>query len=383
MDQADSGPSPFAGAGSLDADTIRCHTADLLVDRTDIIVADTVAVFPFSAPQRLEADYCIRLGNALVRLLADAVRSGTLDSRSGGIADFIALAAERSLTPAQIFTFAYLTLSTAIDELSLDPRLGATSEPWPQVAQNVRRGVFDVLAAWAGRSIDAPTARAITDALTTLHTRPVLDVALFKECHRVERFEHWLSLILMDIDDLAEINRTHGYGVGDRVLERMGILVRTYFRQHDWVARYSEDSLAVLLPETSPADALDLADRIRTMVHERLTFRDYRTEQRASVTVSVAVVSARAIEGEPVDADRFLTETEAAVERAKTSGRNRVEQVVIPPRLMSIDEAAEALGTSLEGIERLVGDGKLEPINAGRHVRLERDVVARLAAQAR
>ena len=117
------------------------------------------------------------------------------------------------------------------------------------------------------------------------------------------------------------------------------------------------------------------------MVHERLTFRDYRTEQRATVTVSVAVVSARALEGEPVDADRFLTETEAAVERAKTSGRNRVEQVVIPPRLMSIDEAAEALGTNLEGIERLVGDGKLEPINAGRHVRLERDAVARLASR--
>lgn len=382
MDQADSGQSPLDQAGSHDAGTLRWQTADLLLERSDIIVADTVAVFPFSAPQRLEADYCTRLGSTFVRLLADAVRGGLLDPRSGSVVDFMTLAAQRSLTPEQVFTFAYLTLSTAVDELSLDASLGATTEPWPQVAQNVRRGVFDVLAAWARRTIDAPSVAAITDSLTTLHTRPVLDVALFKECHRVERFEHWLSMILMDVDNLSEINRTHGYGVGDRVLERMGILVRTYFRQHDWVARYTEDSIAVLLPETSPADALSLAERIRTMVTERLTFRDYRTEQRAPVTVSVAVVSARAIEGEPVDADRFLTETEGAVERAKATGRNRVEQVVIPPRLMSIDEAAAALGTNLEGIERLVGDGKLEPINAGRHVRLERDAVSRLASRA-
>ena len=380
MDQADSGQSQLDQAGSLDAGTLRWQTADLLLDRSDVIVADTVAVFPFSAPQRLEADYCSRLGATFVRLLADAVRGGLLDPRSGNVVDLITLAGQRSLTPEQVFNFAYLTLSTAIDELSLDSRLGATTEPWPQVAQNVRRGVFDVLAAWARRTIDAPSVAAITDALTTLHTRPVLDVALFKECHRVERFEHWLSMILMDVDNLSEINRTHGYGVGDRVLERMGILVRTYFRQHDWVARYTEDSIAVLLPETSPADALSLAERIRTLVTERLTFRDYRTEQRAPVTVSVAVVSARAIEGEPVDADRFLLETEAAVERAKTTGRNRVEQVVVPPRLMSIDEAAAALGTDVDGIEQLVGDGKLEPINAGRHVRLEREAVTRLAA---
>jgi excisionase family DNA binding protein len=114
------------------------------------------------------------------------------------------------------------------------------------------------------------------------------------------------------------------------------------------------------------------------MVHERLTFRDYRTDQRASVTVSVAVVSARALEGEPVDADRFLAVLEQAVSQAKTSGRNRVEQVEIPPRLMSVDEAAAALGSNVEGIERLVASGALEPISAGRHVRLEREAVMRL-----
>ena len=379
MDQPDSGAPSINTTASLDSGALRWQTADLLLDRRDLIIADTVAVFPFSGPQRLETDFCLRLGAGLMRLVADTVRSGRCDPRSGAVVDFITIASQRSLTPDQVFTFAYLTLSTAIDELSLDPMLGATTEPWPQVAQTVRRAMFDVLAAWATRMIDTPTEAAITDALTTLHTRPVFEIALFKECQRAERFEHWLSMILLDVDNLSEINRVHGYGVGDRVLERLGILVRAYFRQHDWVARYGEDAIAVLLPETAPDDAVLLADRTRTMVHERLTFRDYRTDQRANITVSVAVVSARALEGEPIDTQRFLEETETAVARAKTSGRNRVEQVEVPPRLMSIDEAATALSTNLDGIDRLVAAGRLEPVSAGRHVRLERAAVLKLA----
>ena len=88
-----------------------------------------------------------------------------------------------------------------------------------------------------------------------------------------------------------------------------------------------------------------------------MTFRDYRTDQRAAVTVSVAVTSARALTGEPIDHDRFVTEAEAAVERAKSSGRNRVEQAELLPRLISIEEATGRLGTTIEGIERLVAEG--------------------------
>jgi diguanylate cyclase (GGDEF)-like protein/excisionase family DNA binding protein len=224
-----------------------------------------------------------------------------------------------------------------------------------------------------------PQHGAIQDALTTLHTRPVLDAVLPKECCRAERFEHWVSMMLIDVDNLSAINKAHGYGVGDRILERMGILLRAYFREHDWVTRYAEDTIAVLLPETTPADAMTLAERTRTMVEERLTFRDYRTEQRITVTVSVAVTSARALEGEPIDHARFSAEAEAALERAKVGGRNRVEHVELLPRLISIAEATQLLNTDIQGIEKLVAEGRLDPVNAGRHVRLEREAVAALA----
>ena len=243
------------------------------------------------------------------------------------------------MSPEQLFTFIHIVMSTTIDELSLDPRVGANTEPWPQACQIVRRAAFDLLGAWTTRLMYSPQHSAIEDPLTTLHTRPVLDAVLPKECCRAERFEHWLSMMLIDVDNLSAINKAHGYGVGDRILERMGILLRAYFRQHDWVARYSEDTIAVLLPETDPENAMLLAERTRTMVEERLTFRDYRTEQRAVVTVSVAVTSARALEGEPIDHEKFSAEADAALERAKVGGRNRVEHVELLPRLISIEEA--------------------------------------------
>ena len=95
--------------------------------------------------------------------------------------------------------------------------------------------------------------------------------------------------------------------------------------------------------------------------------------------MSVAVTSARALEGEPIDHERFIVEAEAALVRAKGSGRNRVEQVELLPRLISVEEATARLGTTLEGIEKLVAEGTLDPVKAGRHVRLERAAVEALA----
>jgi diguanylate cyclase (GGDEF)-like protein/excisionase family DNA binding protein len=370
----------LAGSGSRVGIEIRRHVANHLMDRHDVIVADTVATFPLTTEsRRLDADYCVRLGTQAVKLLSDAILDGRVDSRGSGISELATLVSARELSAEQLFTFVHILMSTAIDELSLDERIGVNTEPWPQAAQTVRRAAFDVLGAWTTRQVNTPQRTAIEDPLTTLMTRPVLDAVLPKECCRAERFEHWVSLMLMDIDHLAAINKAHGYGVGDRILERAGILMRAYFREHDWVARFAEDTIAVLLPETTPEDAISLAERTRTMIEERLTFRDYRTEQRIVVTVSVAVASARALEGEPIDHAKCVTEAEAALERAKTSGRNRVEHVELLPRLISIEEATRVLKTTVEGIEKLVASGELDPVNSGRYVRLDRASVQALA----
>ena len=121
-------------------DEVRTAVGRVLLDRMDVIITDSVAVFPFSGPQPLDAEYCERLGQLLLQLLAAAIRDGQLEARTGFVSDLQLLAAERSLSADRLFAFVYLVERTALDELALSDSLGATSEPWPLVAQLVRRG---------------------------------------------------------------------------------------------------------------------------------------------------------------------------------------------------------------------------------------------------
>ena len=132
-------------------DDLRQQTSSLLLERIDSVTADTVAIFHYSGTEALDADYCRRLGLLLAQLLAFAVRDGRVDSRGGVVADLHRVMLERGLSMERLFTFAYLTERTALDELALDDTLGATSEPWPLVAQLVRRASFDLLAAFTER----------------------------------------------------------------------------------------------------------------------------------------------------------------------------------------------------------------------------------------
>ena len=356
---------------ALDADYLRRETlaqaggdlredvARVLLDRREVIINDSIALFPFTAPRPLDADYCGRLGQVLLQLLAAAVRDGRLDSRSGSVVDLHRLVAERGLPVEGLFDFVYLTERTALDELALNERIGSASEPWPLAAHLVRRASFDVLAAFTDRIQQEPTDAAVKDRLTTLYTRAMMDAVLGTVLQRAERGGWPVAFIIFDIDRLSEINQTYGYGVGDRILERMGITMRKYFRQEDWVFRHSEDSIAVLLGETSLTDADALARHVLGMVEERLGFRDHRTESRVQVTVSAAVVAARLTPGDPIDPERLLFEAEAALDHAKRIGRGSIERVEIVLGALSLEVAARYLDCSAAAIQQLIADGAI------------------------
>jgi diguanylate cyclase (GGDEF)-like protein len=320
------GSSSYADVGNIQED-LRQQVSEIILDRAGLLVWDTVAIFPFSGTEVLQPEYCHRIGQLLVQLLALGVREGKVDPRGGFVADLHRLSLERSLPVERLFTFVYLLERTVLDELALSDKIGATSEPWPLAAQLVRRSSFDLLAGYTERAQLEPSHAAITDRLTTLYTRPMFDAVLAKELERAARFSYPVSLILFDVDRLSTINKEHGYGVGDKVLERLGILMRQYFRQHDWVARYAEDSMAVLLTRTDAEHANELAERVRATVEERLGFTDHRSERPVPVTVSAAVMNVQIAFGDIIDTERLMADAESAIERAKQSGRNRVEHV--------------------------------------------------------
>jgi diguanylate cyclase (GGDEF)-like protein len=151
-----------------------------------------------------------------------------------------------------------------------------------------------------------------------------MKLVISKEVDRACRFGYPLSIILFDVDNLADINRNYGYGVGDRILERLGILTRGFFRQHDWVARYDEDSIAVLLTGPDAAHANGLAETLRSTVEERLEFKDYRTDRPVRVTLTAAVINLKITAGESIDPERLMADLEASVNRSKAEGKNRV-----------------------------------------------------------
>lgn len=308
-----------------DAVELRAHVARSIQGRAETIITDAMAVQAFAGMGNVAPADRTRLADVIFQLITLAVREGPLDSRSAPVADLEQLMREADIDVRALFNVVYLLERSALDDLSNEESFGATSEPWPVIAQMLRRASFDVCAAFSETRDQGSS--GITDSLTTLHTRAVFLAALEKEIQRSERFGHPFALILIDVDRLTEINVTHGYGAGDRVIERVGIVLRNYFRETDWVARSSGGTIAVLLPETQRAHADRLANRVRIMVPDRLQLHDYRSDYQFPVTVSVGVLVAESV-GQSVQAEQLMVEAEAAVDRAKKAGRNRVEHAV-------------------------------------------------------
>jgi diguanylate cyclase (GGDEF)-like protein len=312
------------GEQVLDVGELRSHLARALQDRADTVIRDAIAVCLFAGIERVPAGDRAGLVGLAFRLLTEAVRSGELDPRGPVVAELGQFLTSRGIGARAAFHVVYLTERAAIDELSGDDLFGAGSQPWAATSQLIHRAAFDLCGAlteYLGREL-APA--ALVDPLTTLHTRSVFIAALEKEIHRGERLGHPFALILFDVDRLGEINATHGYGAGDRILERVGIIIRNYFRETDWVARTSGDGFAVILPEIQRVNAERLADRVRNMVRSRLQIHDHRTNQEIPVTVSAGVVIAESVD-KSVRAEQMMIEAKEAVDRAKTVGRNRVE----------------------------------------------------------
>jgi diguanylate cyclase (GGDEF)-like protein len=362
------------GEAAHDRPELRRHISRVLEERAAAIANQVVAVFPFTSPQALEPEDCARLAEAALQLLVTAIREGKQDPRHSLVGDVRQLAQGRSIGPQHLFSLMYLLERAALDELALDERIGAESEQWWSLSQMVRRASFDALGAFAERLIHEPAPGAVIDPLTTLHARPVLEVVLDKEIRRAERFGHPFALILFDVDRLSEINERHGYGFGDRVLERIGIVTRNYFREQDWVTRHAEDTFVVLLPETPPEYAEVLAERVRLMVEERLALRDYRNDQRVPVTVSLSVVIAEVINSD-ISAEQMLVHAEQAMHRAKHAGRNRVEKVDVSARSLSVLAAAKVLGITHDQVLDLVHAGRLTPTEHERTLRFDRAAV--------
>lgn len=344
---------------------------ETLASDLDVLVG---AALPVSAEARG------RLVTRVLDLLARAIGAGSV-ADSPAVID-LARVEETGAKLVDLFAVVRLAERSILQELSVDAQLGATTEHWPAVSEMVRQASFDLLAVVCTRRA-ANASQSVIDPITTLVSRAVFDIAVSTELQRATRYGHPISLILFDLDDLKTINNTHGYGVGDRVLERLGVFMRQFFRQTDWVGRYGDDSIAALLPETDAAAAYRLAEGAREAVQERLVFAD-KQEHPVGITVTAAVVGVTLREdaGEGrllLDSAVLMAEAESGVRRGYARGGNTTEVIPVVRESLSLKEAAAALGCSTGALRRLIAAGTLRAVEVGRHLRLDRAAVEAFA----
>jgi len=350
---------------------VRTRTSALIRDRLGALSADVFdAVSRLSAVLDVEARHAF--SELLLRLFAASVDVGALDPECAAMRELSRYSPP--LPTRDVLEALHQTERILLDEVALDDRLGATSEPWPVVAHAIRRATLDILGAHAEQIAGRDAPVAVRDPLTTLIAAPVFDLALEQEIQRAIRYQHPLAMLLFDIDGLSQINREYGWGVGDRLLERMGIVARRFFRTHDWVARRGDDAIAVLLPETTLDQAAVLAARFNEMVQHRLVLQDHNTEVTKPVTVRAAALGTDLVQAD-VEAAYVLAEAEAAILRAKFNGRNRIERVALMPTALTIFGAATMLGRTPREVAHLIRDGSLKASRRGRHYHIDRNLI--------
>ncbi|MEA3469599.1 MAG: GGDEF domain-containing protein [Thermodesulfobacteriota bacterium] len=158
------------------------------------------------------------------------------------------------------------------------------------------------------------------DGLTGIYNHRYFQNSLDNEISRASRNETEISLLLIDIDFFKKFNDTYGHQVGDFILKEFSATLKQEIRQYDTLARYGGEEFTVILPDTSPEDALIVAEKLRSAVDDKI-YTDATEDYHITASFGVST-------GSPVTDDNFsksnlINQADAALYEAKEAGRNR------------------------------------------------------------
>jgi diguanylate cyclase (GGDEF)-like protein len=180
---------------------------------------------------------------------------------------------------------------------------------------------FEVMASTAANALrnaqlfEEVEHRARTDFLTGLPNHRFFQATLTVELGRAQRHNHPLSLLMIDLDFLKEVNDRFGHPSGDLVIRTIAATIRNSCREIDFAARYGGEEFTVILPETPLSGAIQVADRIRERIAAEYVPRI------GTITASVGVSNY------PVNAltkEDLIRVADQALYIAKNGGRDRV-----------------------------------------------------------
>jgi diguanylate cyclase (GGDEF)-like protein len=186
--------------------------------------------------------------------------------------------------------------------------------------------LFAYLASQAGLSVEnvdlheTVQRQAVTDELTGLFNHRRFQEVMAVEVERARRFGQEMGLIMLDIDNFKRVNDTYGHMQGDLVLREVAQVLRESAREIDEPARYGGEEMTVALPQTDLDGAYNFAERVRRRI-EALELPLLEGGGTLRVTASFGAASLSSAPGR--DKDELVAAADAALYRAKRSGKNR------------------------------------------------------------
>jgi diguanylate cyclase (GGDEF)-like protein len=210
----------------------------------------------------------------------------------------------------------YVQQSDEVDSLmhSFSRMLGTIEQQASDVNEYARR--LDT----AYKELESTSAQlkefSFKDEVTGLYNRRFFSIRLEEEVSRYRRFNHPVSVVLLDLDGFKAVNDDLGHGAGDETLRAMAEILLKQSRGINVICRYGGDEFAVLLVETSKGGARLYADRIRYVL-STWTFAHGRR-----VTASFGIASLP--EDVAPAADELIRAADEALYAAKRAGKNRV-----------------------------------------------------------
>jgi diguanylate cyclase (GGDEF)-like protein/putative nucleotidyltransferase with HDIG domain len=158
---------------------------------------------------------------------------------------------------------------------------------------------------------------SLTDALTGLGSRKLLEDRLQAEAARAKRYKRPFSVAIIDLDNFKTINDVLGHATGDDALRKLAACMKAQKRTPDVLARYGGDEFVVLMPETKVDDAITLLERIRTEVHH------IHVAENISMTISCGI--AQSLPDSQDSSSEIIRRADLALYEAKNDGRDCVK----------------------------------------------------------
>ncbi|KPK62712.1 hypothetical protein AMJ83_10080 [candidate division WOR_3 bacterium SM23_42] len=168
------------------------------------------------------------------------------------------------------------------------------------------------------RSFESISFSASTDPLTKLYNVGYFKDRLQEELNRARRFQHSVSITIIDLDKFKDFNDSFGHQAGDQLLIKLAKIFREHFEDTDTIARYGGDEFIVLCPEIQKQDAARI---VGNLMHDLEMYDFGRAKTGNKVTFSAGVAS---FPDDGGNVSELVKAADEALYEAKGMGRNNV-----------------------------------------------------------